>query len=148
VSESEAIKTDLVPRKRGRPPVIAVNPEIRQQLIDIIRRGNYVQTAMTALGLSDDFYYHCVEMASRGQKEYCQLVKELKKAESEAEIDVMAKMMLGKEHFLPAATFLERRFRDRWGRSDKHQVTADINIRVEQVDYVRLAKEIGPKKSK
>ena len=144
----EAIKTEIAPRKRGRPPVIALDPTIKPRLIEIIQAGNYVSTAMTALGLGDDFYYHCQEMANRGQREYCKLVADLKKAESEAEIAITAKMMLGKEHFLPAATFLERRFRDRWGRSDRHQVDANINIRVESVDYVKLAKEISPKKSK
>jgi hypothetical protein len=45
--------------------------------------------------------------------------------------------------FLGNATWLERRFRDRWGRSDRHQIQADLNIRIETVDYNKLLKQMN-----
>lgn len=133
-------------RGRGRPPSLWLQPGIKQRLIDIIREGNYITTATAILGLSDDFVYRARVYAENGKAEYVELIRDLKKAEAEAERAMIAKMLLGKENFLPAATFLERRFRDRWGRSDRHQIDATVAIRIEQVDYSKLAKEIHSKR--
>ena len=133
----------VIPRpKRGRPPAISVNPEIKTQIIELIKQGNYVSTAMVALGLDDDFYYHCLDQAKKGQKDYCEFVRQLKKAEAEAEIDALSKMRSA-TNWIPHATFLERRHRLTWGRSDKHQIEANVNIRVEMTDYSKLAKAVN-----
>jgi len=137
-----------IKRKRGRPfgSTTTLAPEVKQQLLDYIAAGNYIVTALGALGISDDYYYRIEEYARQGRREFVELMRELKKAECDAEIAISAKMMLGKEHFLPAATFLERRFRDRWGRSDRHQIEANVNIRVETINYAELVKQMKPKK--
>ena len=132
---------DLIPRKRGRPAVIAINPELKQQLVDIIRRGNYVTTAMMALGLDDDFYYHCLRMADRGVAIYKEFVRELKRAEAEAEIDAVDKMRT-LTNWIPHATFLERRHRNEWGRSEKKQIDSNITITVQTVNYNQLLKQM------
>lgn len=107
-----------------------------------------MQTAFRAAGVSDETYYLWLDQAEAGKSPFLEFIGALKKAEAEAEMFMSRKMLQGKEHFLPAATFLERRFRDRWGRSDKHTVEANVNIRVETIDYAKLAKQMSPKKAK
>jgi hypothetical protein len=135
-------------RKPGRPPVIVVHPEIKEQLIDIIRRGNYVSTAMTALGLSADFYYSCREQAEKGKPKFVEFVRDLKIAEAWAEIESVDQLRGGAKNWIAAATFLERRNRDDWGRSDRNHVNITVPIRVETVDYAKLAKEIKLSKAR
>ena len=138
-------KTDLVPRRKGRPPVIMLKPGLKKELIELIRAGAYASTACLALGLGEDFYWNMQAKAERGDPLYRSIMTELKKAEAEAEIDLSNRMLLGGNHFLPSATFLERRFRDRWGRSDRRTVDANVNITIASVNYNQLLKQINRK---
>jgi hypothetical protein len=137
-----------IKRRPGRPVVNFVDPVIKAQLIEYIRAGNYIQTACNALGISDDFYYRIQEYADQGRTQFIELLRDLKKAEADAEIMLTGRMLLGGANFLPSATMLERRFRDRYGRSDRHQIDATVSIRVEQVDYTKLAKQVRTHKVK
>ena len=140
-AKSEDI-TDIVPvrRGRGRPSTLEVRPEIAAELIRIVTDGNYIETAFRAVGLSADTYYNWVEMAEAGNPNYSKFIVALKNAEAKAEIEAVREMRREPKLFLASATFLERRFRARYGRSDRHTVDASVNIRVEQVDYSKLAK--------
>jgi hypothetical protein len=133
------------PRKMGRPATISLDPAIKEEILGYIAEGAYIQTAFRAAGISDENYYRWCDKAEQGVGIFVEFMRALKIAEAQAEISVSRDMLKGKDRFLPAATFLERRFRDRWGRSDRHQIDATVSIRVEQVDYTKLAKQVRTK---
>ncbi len=131
----------LSKRGRGRPRTFDLHPEIKERLISIIRAGNYIDTAMGALGLSADFYSRAVDYANAGHPSYIELMRDLKKAECEAEIEAAEKMRTV-TNWIPHATYLERRHRDKWGRSEKRQVEASVNITIASVNYNQLLKQM------
>ena len=133
---------DLITRKRGRPPILEVSPGIKDEIIKYISDGAYMQTAFRAAGVSDQTYDLWLRKAEQGIPIYSEFIAKLKKAEAEAELKISQQMMLGGNHFLPSATFLERRFRDRWGRSDRRTVDANVNITIASVNYNQLLKQM------
>jgi hypothetical protein len=132
-------QTDNLPvkRGRGRPPLLITRPEIKEQIIEAIKDGMYIDRAFQLVGISPDNYWGWAEYAAAGREPFCQFFLSVKKAEAEAERAAIIDMRRVKGAFLPEATFLERRFRDRWGRSDRHQIDATVQMRVEVVNFAK-----------
>jgi hypothetical protein len=127
---------------RGHPRYKKLPSDIKARLLSTIREGNYITTAMSLVGLPLDFYDNCQLQVNKGNPYYREFMRELQKAEAESEVSLTARMLEGGKNFLPCATMLERRFRERYGRSEKRQVEVTGEIRIEVVNYAQLAKSM------
>jgi transposase-like protein len=108
---------ELMKRKPTRPSHLT--PEVAAKIVKTVREGNYISTACIAAGISRRTFYNWIDAAEEGKPEHLEFFNALKQAEAEAEIDAVRDMKKGGKRFLPSATLLERRWRDRWGRSDR-----------------------------
>jgi hypothetical protein len=146
--ESIEINPPAIKRGRGRPAIISLDPAIKSEILSYVEQGAYMQTAFRAAGVSDGDYYTWQGFAEQGRQQFIDFFEALKRAEALAELTATIKMRDDPKAFVGNATYLERRFRDRWGRSDRHQIDATVSIRVEQVDYTKLAKQVRTHKVK
>lgn len=142
-----ALRTELPEvAKRGHPRYTRLPIEIKARLLAVIREGNYITTAMTLVGLPLNFYDTCLAQVNRGNPYYRDFMRELQKAEAESEVALTKLMLEGGKNFLPAATMLERRFRERYGRSEKRQVEVSGEVTISVVNYADLARTVRGEK--
>jgi hypothetical protein len=59
-------KTDLIPKKRGRPSLLSLNPELIDLVSGYIRDGLYVEQACLLADISHQDYYNIMRRAERG----------------------------------------------------------------------------------
>ena len=107
--------------KQGRPPKLT--PEVQEKIIQLVRVGNYVSTAARCAGINPETLYRWVRNGTRGETPtiYTAFTEALRHAEAEAEAIAVQEIRKASHedprNWMAAMTFLERRFRHRWGRS-------------------------------
>jgi transposase len=107
-----------------------LNPEMIEKLCKAVFEGNYMQTACRLAGISEPAFYQWIKNGEKDIQEgtnsiFTDLVKAIKKAESEAEakmIQVVISNAVESKNWVSAMTYLERRYPERWGRKDRLQV--------------------------
>ena len=113
----------FLPHKNGRPT--KCTPNVIRKIADFIRRGNYISVSCRASGISAEVYnewLHRAEADSQAGLEdsiYLQFAFAVKDAEAAHETELASKISehaLKKDDWLAGITFLERRYRERWGR--------------------------------
>jgi transposase len=116
---------------------IKLNAEIQKQIVDLIRAGNYIETASSCVGINKTTLY---DWLKRGAKEkartdgkidkreeiFVQFSNAVEKAIAEAEArDVMVIANASKTDWKASAWRLERKFPNKWGRKD--HLSAEIH---------------------
>src|SRR5690554_1102925 len=101
----------------GRPSKLT--PEVIKRLTEAIRAGNYYEAACGYAGIG---YSTFRAWMVRGEKaksgKYPEFMEAIQKAEHEAEVRMVAMWQKHMpENWQAIATFLERRYPDRWGRN-------------------------------
>ena len=118
----------------GRPTKLT--PEVQTTIVNALAAGTYLETAAKAAGINQDTLHSWLVNGARCksgiQKEFSEAIK---KALASAEIRFGATIALASQYqWQAAAWMLERRYPDRWGRIDRHEVTGEgggaIEIRV------------------
>ena len=154
------------PRTTGR--MSTLTPAVIQALCDLVAKGNYNVTACNIVGVSEPCFYawlqHGQEDIEAGVVSmYSYLFKSIKDAEARAEAEMVERVrsaaLPGERKrvkrtnadgeteeeitetggdWLAAATYLERRYRERWGRPAPTQVTVNDNreVTITQVEVV------------
>ena len=104
---------------RGRPPKIT--QQIQDSICSAIRGGSFMETAAAYGGISKDTLYAWMRLGARGEgEEYVKFSDAIKRALAESEVQGIAQIRAhGKESWQAVAWYLERRFKERWGRSIK-----------------------------
>lgn len=117
---------------------VKLNEEIQKKVVDAVRAGNYLETAAAYSGLDVSTVRRWVKRGEReiqrleskgakskaSEKKYIEFCTAIKKASAESEMrDVLVIGNAAKEAWQAAAWRLERKYPDRWGRKDKHEVT-------------------------
>jgi hypothetical protein len=121
------------------PRPTELTPELTDRIAQFIRAGNWPERAAVAAGGSERSYYRWL---ARGQKAeeahqagqpvdesdepYWQFWQEVKRAEAQSEALAVGYLVTA----MPTAptavvSFLERRFRDRWSRSERLEHAGD-----------------------
>lgn len=115
-----------------------INDDIQKTIIDVIRAGNYLETAAAFAGIDVVTIRRWIKRGERelqriepkglkikqSEKVYVEFCMAIKKAMAEAEMrDVLVIGSAAKENWQAAAWRLERKYPDRWGRKDKHEIT-------------------------
>ena len=124
LQHESTLKPQFQGKKRGRKALLIKQPGLKDQIIANVRAGNYVEIACQAVGISKQTLYNYQERGELGIEPFKSFVDALKVAEAEAEIEGVADLRKGGKLFLSSATFLERRYRARWGRNDNLIVSA------------------------
>ena len=112
----------LTPHTTGRPT--KCTPDLIAKISRYIRQGNYASVACQATGISERVYYDWLSYAERDdaagvESIYLQFFHAIKNAEAAHETELASKISehaLKKDDWLAGITFLERRYRERWGR--------------------------------
>jgi hypothetical protein len=129
-------------KKGGRPPKLA--PEILARICDALRAGNYRETAAAYAGVRKSTLY---DWLRRGAKAPRGIYRELHDAVEKALADSEARdvALIGKaadRDWQAAAWRLERKFPERWGRRQHHDVDANIKSTV-KVSSEEAIKELN-----
>jgi transposase len=131
----------------GRPSDIG-DAEVLKQLLEAIADGNYMETACHLVGLSKVTVHNWTKRGEAGEAPFDRFVNAVKAAEARAEAKMVANVRRASElpqFWAAAATHLERRHPDRWGkRQDDTQaprVVVQIGVGVGEVKVGML---VGP----
>jgi transposase len=121
----------------GRPSKLT--PEVQEKICNAIRAGNYYEAACAYAGIGySTFRAWIVKGENAKSGKYREFLEAIKKAECEAEVRLVAMWQKHMpENWQAIATFLERRYPDRWGRNRldvnmKH--SGDIEVEITVVD--------------
>jgi transposase len=104
-------------KRRGRPSKFA--PPVCQKIVDVIRAGNFVQTAAEYAGVDRSTVYDWVRRGERErQGPYREFAEQVRKALADAEVRDLAiiSKAAGEGQWQAAAWRLERKFPERYGR--------------------------------
>lgn len=102
--------------KGGRPTKLT--PEVQEKICNAIRAGNYYEAACAYAGIGySTFRTWMIKGEKARSGKYREFVEAIKKAEYEAEVRLVAQWQKHMpENWQAIATFLERRYPERWGR--------------------------------
>lgn len=127
-------------RGRGRPPKF--NQEVADKIVAAVRAGNYMETAAAFAGITKETLYAWMRTgAAKTNGPYRKFSDAIKRALGEAEAsDLMLIQKAAKDGAWQAAAWrLERRFRERWGKSIavedlKNKSTEELLALLEEAD--------------
>ena len=111
--------------------------ELRDRVAQLVRAGNYPERAAVAAGVSARTYYRWMERGSKAEyvseegrrvrdseRPYWQFWQALTRAEAESEALAVGTLMKVMPHTPTAVVaWLERRFGERWSRSERRELT-------------------------
>lgn len=111
-----------MPRTESRLP----SPERRDQFIQLIKAGNYASTALAFVGIPERSLYAWKAEAAQpdARPAVVQFMQSVREAEAVAEaslVQVVQRSAHGGD-YRAAALILERRWPNRWGRHDRHEL--------------------------
>lgn len=115
--------------KPGRPPKLT--DEIQDEIVELLRAGNYIETACAVAGVSKKTFYEWMKKANQSKRKtrYTEFRNAVKKAQAWSEArDVTIIAKHGEKSWQAAAWRLERKYPDRWGRKDKLDVESKVKI--------------------
>jgi hypothetical protein len=123
-----------------------LTPKIRKQLCELIGQGHYLEIACKASGLD---YTTFRRWMVRGQEEeegpYRQFCDAVNGAQAQAEVTILNHWLKQVPRDWKACRdLLERRFRDRWSRNDKVELSGNVNLTNDiDSDIDRLLAQLG-----
>lgn len=122
--------------RRGRPEKLT--PKLQDDIVKVIRSGNYIETACAFVGINKTTFYDWLKRGARekdrvernprakvrkSERKYVEFSNAIEKALAHAEIrDVAIIGKAAEKEWQAAAWRLERKFPDRWGRKDKYSL--------------------------
>jgi hypothetical protein len=146
--------------------------DVLEKIRQYISADNYLDTACWAAGITPTTGYNwlrrgeaLLELIEKGSVEkpykhndyqYYLFALMVRKAESEAEVADIAYIKSGRENWQSRAWLRERRSRERWGKSERHEITGkdgnDIEINLDAKGKLislisRLATRSGEKEA-
>jgi len=149
----------------GRPTKLT--PQLQEKICKYISEGNYLNVACDAVGISDQTYNSWLhrgdEELKNGGGIYSSFLEAVKRASAEQEARIAERLLAGAMpgvrktvtkdgpdgqtvevtetggDWLAAATYLERRHPDRWGRRDRTQVdiTEHKTITITEIEVIK-----------
>lgn len=111
---SDKIRTK---KNSGRPTKLTM--EMQTEIVELIKAGNYVETACLVAGVSKQSFYQWLKKANASTRtnKYVVFRDAVKKAQAWAEArDVAIIARHSEEYWQAAAWRLERKYPDKWGR--------------------------------
>lgn len=131
---------DNAPAGGGRvkkSPSRIIDTEEGQKKVDkflnYLRRGNYIETACKASGLSRTWFYNTMDRARKGDPESREIAEQVEQAQAEAEANRVELIHIAaRDDWRAAAWWLERVYRDRWGVDTKLIIEQKVDDQIKQ----------------
>jgi hypothetical protein len=103
----------------ARPdPRGTLTPEIADEVVTLVRAGNYFAVAAEAVGVHRETLRRWLKKGEDADEGlYFELVERVRQAEALAEVDAVAVVREGGKAWIANMTYLERRHPDRWRRA-------------------------------
>jgi len=138
-----------MPKEVGRP--VKINPTIQAELVKMIQAGNYMETAAAFVGISISTMRDWIRRGEReaqrfiddpkarpikSETPFMEFSAAIKKAQAAAEIrDVIIIGDAARESWQAAAWRLERKYPEKWGRKDRHEVSGPSGgpVQIEEI---------------
>lgn len=100
----------------GRPTKLT--PEVQEKILQALRAGNYAHVAAQYAGIHEATFYRWMQQGEQEPEgEYREFREAVMATTAAAEVRAVAHIQQAMpEDWKAAATFLERRYPDRWGR--------------------------------
>ena len=114
---AEKAKKDREKKDMGRPTLLT--PERQADICKAIRAGNFMDTAAAYAGINPDTLRDWMRRGARGESpELIDFSASVKRALSESEVTGIARIRsAAADSWQAEAWYMERRFRERWGRT-------------------------------
>lgn len=129
---------------RGPKPRIELDPALEQKVLDLIRAGNYIETAAAAAGINKKTIYSWL----RNVKGFSDKMLEAQGAAEARDVALIAKAAI--EHWQAAAWRLERKNPRKWGarvqvsvQQELAEVLQRIEGAVDEETYDRILRAIA-----
>lgn len=139
----------------GRPDKL--NKTLEEEIVKFLQLGNYVETVCAMVGLSKSTFYDWVKRGAResdrvskdgrlrirkDERKYVEFSYAVKKAMAHSEVRDVA--LIGKaseKNWQASAWRLERKYPERWGRKDNHDVARLDSIIAKNELEIQLLEE-------
>ena len=127
--------------ERGRPSKLT--EEVKDKLVKAISQGNYYEAACSYAGIDyATFRRWMVKAEEEESGEYCDFCEVIKKAEAAAELRMVQEWQKHvPNNWQAIATFMERRYPDRWGKRDRQDINLQGELGIKIVDDVKPCKK-------
>ena len=124
----------------GRPTKLT--PQVQARIVQAIVGGNDITVAAAYAGIHKAQFYRWLEKGEQQQQGIYRAFRDaIQKAQADAETRNVALIAKAAQEgtWTAAAWWLERKYPERWGRKDRHEVTGkdgnDITITVRRVTH-------------
>jgi transposase-like protein len=123
--------------RTGRPDKLT--PKMKEDLLKMIVTGNYIETAAAFVGIAQQTLREWIRRGEReahrlisdpdampikSEEKYLDITQAIKQAQAESEVrDVVLIGRAAQDQWQAAAWRLERRYPDRWGKKERHELT-------------------------
>lgn len=151
-----------MPKSVGRP--LKINPTVQAELLKMIQAGNYMETAASYVGISTSTLRDWIRRGEReaqrfiddpksrpikSETPFMEFSQAVKKAQASAEIrDVILIGDAARESWQAAAWRLERKYPEKWGKKERHEVSGPSGgpVQIEEIreKLFRKFSEIKP----
>lgn len=118
-------KNDYKKSNAGRPTKYTA--ELAERIIDLIRKGAYIETAAAACGVHKGAFYDWLRRSEKGEEPYAGFSHAVERAAAESELsfaDIIDKAAKTGQ-WQAAAWRLERKFPNRYGLKNRLEVTGE-----------------------
>lgn len=115
----------------GRPTAWSLG--VQASIVEALREGLYRVTAAQLAGICERTLYNWIERGEAGEEPYCAFLQACKRAEAEAEHDIIATVRRGAEGWQSKAWIAERRWPKRWAGRVRVAVTEEIGVFTERL---------------
>ena len=131
-----ATKIRRTPKKTGRPSKLT--PELEAEIVELIKVGNYVETACGVVGIGKTTFYEWMKKANASVRfnRYVRFRNAVEKAQAWSEARDMAIISKASEKYWQAAAWkLERKFPEKFGRQKlEMEHTGKINANITHIE--------------
>lgn len=108
--------------------------EVHEQIISLIKLGNYRETAAAAAGIDRLTLRAWLRKGAAGNRTYAKFSKEMDKAEAEAEsAHVLRIVSASIEDYRAATWILSRKYADKWGDKVQLIVQEQMTLALEKL---------------
>ncbi len=140
----------------GRPCLL--DKKMHDRLVRLVAGGNYYSVSCAACNISYDIFRLWMNEGKKLSKEYADDANSMpvdrakyfrffiaiKKAEAFVETQLVAKILVDKD-WKAQMTYLERKYPDRWGRTERHKIEGELKINVADLTDQELTDVINDK---
>jgi len=151
-------KAKKTKKNAGGRPCLLDDKNIYDRLIDLVLSGNYYCVACAACDIAYQTFNLWMQEGKRLAKDYLnnedkipkskrkffEFFYAIKKAEALVETDIVSKLLSDKD-WKAQMTYLERKYPDRWGRTERHKVEGELKINVAKLTDQELSDVINDK---